>query len=134
MKGDTLLQRVVIAGKSVTFDIIDVFWGTDLASDGIYGFSGSAVETYASNNSIPFHVLTEVTYDSRGGSVVPYDYVISLGDTVDAPAPTRHVCRLCLRRLVSDGGLRHRSGHISVYGELRHHAVCEVDAGLYPHV
>ena len=88
-EGDTLLQRVVIAGKSVTFGDY-IFLSTNLASDGIYGFSGSAVETYASNNGIPFHALIEVTYDSQGGSSVPYDYVISQGDTVDAPAdPTR---------------------------------------------
>ena len=88
-ENDTLLQRVVIAGKSVTFGDY-IFLSTNLASDGIYGFSGSAVETYASNNSIPFHALTEVTYDSQGGSTVPYDYVISQGDTVNAPDdPTR---------------------------------------------
>ncbi len=78
------LQRVVIAGKSVSFGEY-TFLRTNLASDGIYGFSGSAVETYAGNNSIPFHALTEVTYDSQGGSDVPYDYVISQGDTVNAP-------------------------------------------------
>ena len=87
-EGSTSLQRVVIAGKSVSFGEY-TFLSTDIASDGIYGFSGSSVETYAGNNGIPFHALTEVTYDSRGGSDVPYDYVISQGDTVDAPdAPT----------------------------------------------
>ncbi len=83
-EGNTLSQRIVIAGKTVTFGT-NAFWNTNLASDGIYGFSGSVVNTYADANNIPFHALTEVTYDSQGGSDVPYDYVITSGDTVDAP-------------------------------------------------
>jgi hypothetical protein len=63
----------------------DVFASTSITSDGIYGFAGSTAQTYATDNSIPFHAFPEVTYDSRGGSAVPSDYVVYSGETVDAP-------------------------------------------------
>ena len=66
----------------------DMFGGTDIGADGIYGFAGTTVETYANTNTIPFHPLYTVHFQSGGSAVA--DAIVAGGDTLDAPAdPTR---------------------------------------------
>ena len=78
------LQKATIYSKTATFGAI-IFSSTSIGSDGIYGFSGSTAETYATANSHPFHALLEVTYDSQGGSAVPNGYVKDSGQKLDPP-------------------------------------------------
>ncbi len=59
-------------------------FSTSLLTDGIYGFAGTTTEEYATANSVPFHALQKVVFDSKGGSDVDFGYNV-LGGTVDEP-------------------------------------------------
>ena len=78
------LQKAVIYSKTATFGT-NVFASTAMPLDGIYGFTGSTAEAYAASNQIPFHAYLEVTYDSQGGSAVPFGTVKQSGQKVDPP-------------------------------------------------
>jgi len=82
-------------------------------TDGIYGFTGSTAQAYASANSIPFHTLYKVTLDSMGGSDVPFGYAVS-GGTVNQPADPA------------------RSGY--VFGGWYPTAACDTTAVSFPYV
>lgn len=82
------LTKAVFLGKTSLLGG-DVFTDTAIGDNGIYGFVGSTVQTYANNNSIPFYPLYTVSFESNGGSAVS-DVVVEPGNTLTAPAaPTQ---------------------------------------------
>ena len=50
------LKKATILSKTATIGT-NAFAGTDIKSDGIYGYAGSPVQTYATANGIPFHAF-----------------------------------------------------------------------------
>jgi len=52
---------------------------------GIYGFSESTAQAYATNNSIPFYILCTVSFSTGGGSVVP-DILAVSGSAIAVPS------------------------------------------------
>lgn len=56
---------------------------------GVFGFAGSTAEPYSSLYGLSFTAIYKVSFDSKGGSAVDWDYDVD-GETVDKPAdPTR---------------------------------------------
>jgi hypothetical protein len=54
------LSRVVVQSTTMAF-WDQVFTNTKLSSDGIYGFTGSTSQSYATDNGIPFHAISMPT-------------------------------------------------------------------------
>ena len=79
-----LLTKAVIKSDDAVFGDY-VFEGTALASDGIYGIDGSTAQTFAEENSFPFHAaFCTVSFDSRHGSLVP-DIVAGIDEKIAKP-------------------------------------------------
>jgi hypothetical protein len=64
----TSLSRAVVLSGSTTFGN-NVFDGTALGSDGIYGHDGSTAQAYAAVNSIPFNLLLALTVSPASGHI-----------------------------------------------------------------
>jgi uncharacterized repeat protein (TIGR02543 family)/LPXTG-motif cell wall-anchored protein len=89
----TSLKRATILNAEVATaaGVLDssVFGSAGLSGDGIYGFAESTAQAYATSKEVPFHMIYKITFDSKGGSAVPWDYAVMEG-TVTKPAdPTR---------------------------------------------
>ncbi len=68
----------------------NVFFDTDLDSDGIYGIEDSTANDYASDDDIPFHIAyCTVKFNSKGGSAVAGLVVDINQKIVKPPAPAR---------------------------------------------
>ena len=85
--GCTDLKKAVFLCKSATIGMM-AFNASGIAGDGIYGFTGSTAQTYATDNVIPFHLLYTVSFQGEGTAVD--DTYVETGHTFGAPAaPTR---------------------------------------------
>jgi hypothetical protein len=60
-------------------------FSTSLLTDGIYGFAGTTTQTYAAANSVPFHALYKIVFESGSGTAVPWDYA-EMDGTISEPA------------------------------------------------
>ena len=77
------LSKAVIFTRTAAFGG-NVFYDTDINSDGIYGFEGSTAQNYASDNSIPFHPIYSVSFDTDGGTSM--DDTLVLTEELTEPA------------------------------------------------
>ena len=78
------LTKAVFLCPAATLDL-NVFLQSGIDDDGIYGFAGSTIQTYATENNHPFHTLVTVSFDSGEGSTVG-DVYAETGHTFTAPA------------------------------------------------
>lgn len=85
----TNLTRANFLTMGAVFVGTGVFNGTDINSDGMYGFDGSTAQAYALANGHPFHLLQTISFNSQGGSAVGNVYQAA-GQTIEEPTkPTR---------------------------------------------
>ena len=83
------LIKATILNPAVTFESTGSF-GSSPMTDGMYGFAGSTAEDYQSSiGYFPFHTIYKLTFNSKGGSAVPWGYNVA-GGSINKPAdPTR---------------------------------------------
>ena len=83
------LAKVSIKSNDAVFGD-DVFSGTKINSDGIYGIKDSTAHNYARSTGTPFHIaFCTVKFDSKSGSNVP-GLVVDINQKITKPAaPTR---------------------------------------------
>ena len=80
----TNLRKAVILSRSTAFGS-NVFNNTAIKTgSGIYAFTGSTAQTYASANVIPFHTLYTISFDSGEGSPVA-DIIAEAGYKLSKP-------------------------------------------------
>ncbi len=77
------LTKAVALGDDTVFGS-NVFQYTGIGHDGIYGRSGSTAQTYAEAQSLPFHIVCIVSFETGEGSAVP-DLYAAEGDTLSEP-------------------------------------------------
>ena len=82
------LIKATILNPAVTFEGTWSF-GSSPMTDGMYGFAGSTAEPYSALYGFSFTPIYKLTFNSKGGSDVPWGYDVA-GGSISQPAdPTR---------------------------------------------